>query len=102
LLQIDDPEYSKYWGGPPATAAGAAMPTGTGAAGGKYRHQWFQNAEKVEVNVLAKGLKKELVGVTIERDRLRVTTADGKGVHLQAGPAWAFWLEGACAFMKID
>ncbi|KAL4858418.1 Protein SGT1 A [Chlorella vulgaris] len=73
----DDPEFSKYWRSPAAASLAAALPDKP--AGAKYRHQWFQSAERVEVDVLAKGLKKEAVEVTIEPRRLRVVTSSGEG-----------------------
>ncbi|PRW56670.1 phosphatase SGT1a [Chlorella sorokiniana] len=75
---VDDPEFSKYWKAPIAAAVAAAIPDKP--VGSKYRHQWFQSPERVEVDVLAKGMKKEAVGVTIEERRLKVVTigADGQ------------------------
>ncbi|GAB4820816.1 hypothetical protein N2152v2_007862 [Parachlorella kessleri] len=65
-ITVDDAEYSKYWKAPVAPAAAPEVQPA------KYRHQWFQMPDKVEVNVLAKGLKKEQVSVSIEPERLRV------------------------------
>lgn len=42
--QVDDAEYSKYWKAPVAPAAAAAA---AGVGGAKFRHQWFQTADKV-------------------------------------------------------
>ncbi|KAL6774566.1 SGTA1 [Auxenochlorella protothecoides x Auxenochlorella symbiontica] len=77
---IDDAEYGKYW-------RTSATPGGNGGGGGAglsepqptYRHQWFQTAEKVEVGVLAKGLKAEQVEVDIAERRLRVQIRDVSG-----------------------
>ncbi|KAI7844970.1 hypothetical protein COHA_001337 [Chlorella ohadii] len=50
---VDDPEFSKYWKAPVAAAVAATIPDKP--PGSKYRHQWFQSPERVEVDVLAKG-----------------------------------------------
>ncbi|PSC71613.1 SGT1 A [Micractinium conductrix] len=73
----DDPEFSKYWKAPITAAVAAGLPDKP--AGVKYRHQWFQSPDLVEVDVLAKGLKKEQVGVTVEARRLRVATISAEG-----------------------
>lgn len=75
-IKADDPEYAKYWKAPAAAAAGPTTPDGA-----KYRHQWFQTGDKVEVNVLAKGLATEHVGATIESKRLTVSVAAEGGPH---------------------
>ena len=46
---------------------------------GKYRHQFFQTPNAVEVNVLAKNLAPERVTVHIEEQRLHVVTKDEAG-----------------------
>ncbi|KAL4443787.1 hypothetical protein ABPG75_011524 [Micractinium tetrahymenae] len=76
-VTVDDPEFSKYWKAPIAASVAASIPDKP--AGAKYRHQWFQSPDRVEVNILAKGLKKEQVGVTIEEQRLRVATMSAEG-----------------------
>jgi suppressor of G2 allele of SKP1 len=76
-VTIDDPEFAKYWRAP---AAAAAAELDAAVAGGrKYRHQWFQNDKRVEVNVMAKKLPKERVIVEIEPRRLKVATKDESG-----------------------
>lgn len=76
-VTIDDPEFNKYWKAPVSAAVAGSIPEKP--VGSKYRHQWFQSAQRVEVDVLAKGLKKEQVGVTIEPHRLRVVTISAEG-----------------------
>ncbi|KAL4422064.1 hypothetical protein ABPG77_004880, partial [Micractinium sp. CCAP 211/92] len=76
-VKVDDPEFSKYWKAPITASAAASIPDKP--AGVKYRHQWFQSPDRVEVNILAKGLKKEQVDVTIESQRLRVATTGADG-----------------------
>jgi suppressor of G2 allele of SKP1 len=46
---------------------------------GKYRHQWYQTQQMVEVAVLAKGLPPERVNVDIQEDQLCITTKDEAG-----------------------
>jgi suppressor of G2 allele of SKP1 len=77
-IKIDDPEYSKYWRAPLTPAAVPDTAGGEGPASA-YRHQWFQSVEKVEVNVLAKGLPKDRVAVSIKEQRLEVAITDSEG-----------------------
>ena len=74
-VKIDDPEFSKYWSKPVAAVAALQTPQD----GAKYRHQWFQAGDKVEVNVLAKGIPKDRVEVQFESRRLKVITKDAEG-----------------------
>lgn len=80
-VTIDDPEYAKYWTShhPKTTTTTNDTSTTTtitntapAADAPKYRHQWFQNPHKVEVNIMAKGLTKDQVTVTIQPDHLYV------------------------------
>lgn len=77
-VTIDDPEYAKYWKAP-ISAAAAANLDALQASARKYRHQWFQNDRKVELNVLAKGLPKDRVTVKIGKQNVAVTVVDANG-----------------------
>jgi suppressor of G2 allele of SKP1 len=78
-VTIDDPEFAKYWRAPAAAAAAEVDAAVSGSSGRKYRHQWFQNDNRVEVNIMAKKMPKERVSVTIEPGRLKVATKDEAG-----------------------
>ena len=68
-----------------AAALAAAVPDKP--AGAKYRHQWLQSGERVEVGVLARGLQAQQVSVTIEAQRLRVATTSLDGESGSAAAA---------------
>jgi len=78
-VKIDDPEFAKYWRAPAAAAAAEVDAAVSGPGGRKYRHQWFQNDNRVEVNVMAKKMPKERVCVELEPRRLKVVTKDEAG-----------------------
>ena len=56
----------------PEAAAAEAPPPPPPPPPPRFRHQWFQTGDAVEVGVLAKGLRKEAVRVQIEARRLLV------------------------------
>ena len=60
-----------------ARSPAAAPPTLPPPPQPRFRHQWFQTGDAVEVGVLAKGLKKEAVRVAIEPRRLLVVIDEG-------------------------
>ncbi|KAG7672686.1 hypothetical protein Ndes2526B_g08785 [Nannochloris sp. 'desiccata'] len=78
-VKIDDPEFAKYWRAPAAAAAAEIDAAVSGSGGRKYRHQWFQNDNRVEINVMAKKMPKERVCVVIEPHRLKVATKNEAG-----------------------
>lgn len=67
--KIDDAEYSKYWWstGIPGSHAEVGVQEKQ-----QYRHQWFQMADKVEIAVLAKGLRSEQVHVAIQPESVSI------------------------------
>jgi len=79
-VSIDDPEYAKYWKAP-VLLPQAATTTPASGGGLKYRCQWFQTSDKVEVNILAKGASKEHVDVSIEDKNLRISILDDAGMQ---------------------
>ena len=90
-VTADDPEYSQYWRVAPPISSGETdakssgrAPTSTTTDAGqitrKYRHQWFQSDNKVEVAVLAKKLPKDSVEVIFEPSKLVIRIwADHRG-----------------------
>jgi len=59
-----------------AKAATSPPPPPAPAPAPRFRHQWFQTSDAVEVGVLAKGLKKEAVRVEVEPRRLLVVISE--------------------------
>jgi suppressor of G2 allele of SKP1 len=84
-VRIDDEEYSKYWNKSISSAATAVTTTTTttttttnnnnNTAASGYRHQWFQSSDQVEVDILARNVKKEQVKVDIKEGTLYVRIA---------------------------
>lgn len=66
----------------PALAPAAAPPQPL-----KYRHQWFQSSQSVELTVYAKGLTAERVDVTFGPQELHVVIRNPHGV--QARSCWS-------------
>lgn len=83
-VRIDDEEYGKYWSNPPSPAAATAAMRG-------YRHQWFQSSNKVEVNILARNMKKEQVKVDIKESTLYVSIAPC--LDSSSGEVWEFGVD---------
>lgn len=75
-VSIDDPEYSKYWKAPVKLGSSPLEPTANASdstiAANKYRYQWFQSANKIEVAILAKKLVEEQVEITFDVKGLQV------------------------------
>ncbi|KAK9866350.1 hypothetical protein WJX84_000684 [Apatococcus fuscideae] len=69
----------------PAPAAAASQPALTPAAPApqplKYRHQWFQSSQSVELTVYAKGLTQERVDVHFGPQELRIVIRNAHGVQ---------------------
>ena len=74
----------------PAPAAAASEPALAPAAAPpqplKYRHQWFQSSQSVELTVYAKGLTAERVDVTFGPQELHIVIRNPHGV--QARSCW--------------